>query len=181
MPPTRHVALLRGLNVGGRNVVRMADLRAAFEGMGLADVRTYIQSGNVVFAAARRPGRARLERGLEEALGVPLRLVLLDAPALAEVVAQAPAGFGDDHATHRYDVIYVRAPLTPTALLQQLRPQDGVDAAHAGDRALYFRRVIARAAQSRLQRITALPAYADVTIRNWKTTVALLRMASGET
>ncbi len=49
MASGRHVALLRGINVGGRNVLPMADLRSALESSGLLDVRTYIQSGNVVF------------------------------------------------------------------------------------------------------------------------------------
>ena len=52
--PTRvgkHVALLRGLNVGGKNKLPMSDLVTAFEEVGAAEVRTYIQSGNVVFSA----------------------------------------------------------------------------------------------------------------------------------
>ncbi len=63
----RLVALLRGINVGGRSVIKMAELRPAFEGLGLKDVRTYIQSGNVVFTSegsrrglAIRFSRARL-------------------------------------------------------------------------------------------------------------------------
>ncbi|MCY4370166.1 MAG: DUF1697 domain-containing protein, partial [bacterium] len=47
-----YVALLRGINVGGRNIVRMADLRVAFEDAGYAAVGTYIQSGNVLFESA---------------------------------------------------------------------------------------------------------------------------------
>src|SRR3712207_7522120 len=50
---TQYLALLRGINVGGKNLIRMADLRAAFEGMGLEDVATYINSGNVLFRAPR--------------------------------------------------------------------------------------------------------------------------------
>lgn len=49
MASERHVALLRGVNVGGRNVLPMADLRTALGSSGLLDVRTHIQSGNVVF------------------------------------------------------------------------------------------------------------------------------------
>ena len=59
-----HIALLRGINVGGRNKLPMTDLRALFEGAGCEDIRTYIQSGNVVFRAA--PG---LARGIPERIG----------------------------------------------------------------------------------------------------------------
>ena len=59
---TRYAALLRGINVGGNNVIRMADLKASFEAMGLRDVGTYIQSGNVVFSSPATD-RARLDCG----------------------------------------------------------------------------------------------------------------------
>jgi uncharacterized protein (DUF1697 family) len=62
----RHVALLRGINVGGTRKVPMARLRALCAGLGWADVATYIQSGNVVFSAAGDAGA--LERALEEAI-----------------------------------------------------------------------------------------------------------------
>ena len=59
-----YVALLRGINVGGRNIVRMADLRAAFEDAGYAAVGTYIQSGNVLFESAIPPtSRSPTSRG----------------------------------------------------------------------------------------------------------------------
>ena len=46
---TVYIALLRGINVGGRNIIKMADLKSTFESMGLESVQTYIQSGNVLF------------------------------------------------------------------------------------------------------------------------------------
>ena len=62
-----HVALLRAVNVGGRGGLAMADLRAVAEGLGYGDVRTLLQSGNLVFAATGKA--AMLERALEAALG----------------------------------------------------------------------------------------------------------------
>ena len=48
MIKTKYLALLRGINVGGNNIIKMTDLKACFESLGLADVFTYIQSGNVL-------------------------------------------------------------------------------------------------------------------------------------
>jgi len=62
---TRYVALLRGVNVGGKNPVPMASLRALFESIGYVEVRTFIQSGNLIFSA----GRAVSVGELEEAIG----------------------------------------------------------------------------------------------------------------
>ena len=78
MSSSRYVALLRGINVGGRNKVPMAELRTAVEDVGHTDVTTYIQSGNVLFTSSKP--RASLEAGLERALerhfGFPLVVVV---------------------------------------------------------------------------------------------------------
>ena len=78
-----YVALLRGINVGGRSLVPMAELRALFTSLGLADVQTYIQSGNVVFTAGggeEEELAARIEAALAEAFGIA-PAVLLRTPA----------------------------------------------------------------------------------------------------
>ena len=88
-----HVALLRGVNVGGRNRVPMADLRQLAAGLGWRDVATYVQSGNVLFTAeeadAGRLARA-LERAIAEHLHVRTRVVVLSRDELARVVADNP-------------------------------------------------------------------------------------------
>ena len=176
----RHVALLRGINVGGKNIIPMADLRDAFEAMGFDGVETYIQSGNVLFAAPRATpaelGRS-IERALKKTFSYEGRVLVLSAETFAEVVAQAPRGFGKEPTRFRYDVLFTLAPLKPTEALEQLAPKPGVDAAEAGEHALYFRRVIERAAQSRLTRLTSLPAYQHLTVRNWNTTTKLHALA----
>jgi uncharacterized protein (DUF1697 family) len=70
---TRYIFLLRGINVGGNNMVAMADLRALLSKMGFADVKTLLQSGNVVFSGAKK-SPAALERELEAALDKTLKL-----------------------------------------------------------------------------------------------------------
>ena len=57
----RYVALLRGINVGGKNLIRMPALKAAFEAAGFEDVSTYIQSGNVLFSSPSRSARRLTE------------------------------------------------------------------------------------------------------------------------
>ena len=77
---TTYVALLRGINVGGKNRILMTDLAACFESAGYEDVRTYIQSGNVVFRAAAddRPGpTSAIERKLVDAFDYDATVELL--------------------------------------------------------------------------------------------------------
>ena len=177
-----HVALLRGINVGGNHIVKMADLRACFEAMGFTGVATHIQSGNVVFVP-RRASKARLTATIEDALcerfGHESRVVLLSAEELERVVAQAPRGFGKQPARFRYDVLFVREPMTTREALEQVTTKPGVDAADAGDHALYFRRLVARAAKSHLPKLIQRPVYKSLTVRNWNTTTRLLSMVRG--
>jgi uncharacterized protein (DUF1697 family) len=88
-----HVALLRGINVGGRNKVPMADLREVATSLGYTDVATYIQSGNLVFTADEADTTAlaaALEKAIADALGVAPRVVVLTRDELAQVVRDNP-------------------------------------------------------------------------------------------
>lgn len=88
-----HVALLRGINVGGHNRVAMADLRDVVTSLGYTDVATYIQSGNVIFSSAETETAvlaAALEQGIAEALGVRPRVIVLSRDELSQVIADNP-------------------------------------------------------------------------------------------
>jgi len=183
MSQGRYIALLRGINVGGKNIIKMADLRASFEAMGFTEVETYIQSGNVVFSSKSldKPKLVRtIEKTLSDAFGYRSRVVLVSSKELEAVVVQAPPGFGKQPTRYRYDVAFVKEPLRTEEALQQLTAKPGVDAVHAGEHALYFRRLIAKNAFSQLTRVTQLPLYQSITIRNWNTTTELAAMVSGE-
>src|SRR5687767_10937239 len=92
-----HVALVRGINVGGKNIIRMAALQGALGKAGLDDVLTYIQSGNVLFAS-REPSAATLEARIEAAIARTFpcapAVVVLNRKQMNDVVAAAPRGFG---------------------------------------------------------------------------------------
>ena len=89
----RHAALIRGINVGKAKRVSMAELRAAVERLGFTDVKTLLNSGNVVFTAARgtpAQAAARIEKALAADLGVTARVTVLTAPELADAVTANP-------------------------------------------------------------------------------------------
>jgi uncharacterized protein (DUF1697 family) len=175
----RYIALLRGINVGGNNIIKMTALKACFEKQGFADVVTYIQSGNVLFTASAS-GAAKLAVAIEAALAAAFNykasIVLRSEAEMRAIVAGAPAGFGTRPDKYRYDVIFLRAPLTPAAALEDIPMKPGVDQAHAGPGVLYFSRVIAKATSSRLGKVAAMPMYKNMTIRNWNTSTKLLLM-----
>ena len=176
---SRYVALLRGINVGGKNLIKMTALKACFETQGFGGVSTYIQSGNVLFTCGATRA-ADLVRSIESALAATFdyraSVVLRSHQQLRQVVERAPAGFGTEPTRYRYDVIFLKPPLTAREAMKSVPTKAGVDAAYAGSGVIYFSRLISKASQSRLSRVGSLPIYQSMTIRNWNTTTALLRL-----
>ena len=174
----RYVALLRGVNVGGHNIVAMSDLREAFEAAGFQAVRTYIQSGNVLFEsdARRHSLEADLEAMLERRFGVPLVVMLRSRLQLRNVVDKAPDGFGTRPDTYHSDVIFLKGSLTSRQAMRAVQLHEGVDRAWPGTGVIYFARLSERRAQSRMSRIVGTPEYQKMTIRSWTTTTKLLSL-----
>jgi uncharacterized protein (DUF1697 family) len=177
----RYVVLLRGINVGGKNLIGMPALKAVFEAEGFTDVVTFIQSGNVVITSRERarPLVPRIEAALSEAFDYSATVVVRPRAQLRRVVDEAPAGFGAKPERYRYDVIFLKEPMSPADALAQVPAKAGVDRVSAGPGVLYFSRLIEKASQSRMSRIVALPIYKQMTIRNWNTTTRLLKLMEG--
>jgi uncharacterized protein (DUF1697 family) len=177
---TTYVALLRGINVGGKNLIRMPALKACFEENGFEDVATYIQSGNVLFASSSETRNAaltdRIEAMLAESFDYVPTVVVRSRKQMRAIVDGAPKGFGSRPDEYRYDVIFVKEPLTAKKAIGEVPTNPAVDTAYAGTGVLYFSRLIARATASRMGKIVASPIYPSVTIRNWKTTTRLLSL-----
>ena len=175
----RYLALLRGVNVGGKNILRMPDLRCVLEGLGCTRVTTYIQSGNVVFdSRLKNPVKlsAAIEESLASQVACPARVVVVGEDRLAAVVNNAPPEFGALPAQFRYDVVFLKPHLDARALLPTISLKPGVDEAFAANGVLYLRRLTFRATQSRLPQLTRHAAYPGMTIRNWNTTTKLHRL-----
>lgn len=177
MEETQYVALLRGINVGGNNLIKMADLKACFEQMGFGQVATYIQSGNVLFSTPETDKTgliSRIEKALSDRFAYNSRVVLITHERLKRIVEEAPPGFGQQQETYRYDVIFLKEPLTAEEAMKSVTTRAGVDTAHQGQEVLYFSRLTSKASQSYLSKIVGLPVYQHMTIRNWNTTTRLL-------
>ena len=114
-----YVAMLRGINVGGKNKIKMPELQALFVGLGHADVVTYIQSGNVVFTS-RAKGAPRLASAIEKQIardfGLEIPVVLRTKAELAKVIAGNPFANADLAKVH----VTFLAQKPPAALVRAL-------------------------------------------------------------
>jgi uncharacterized protein (DUF1697 family) len=178
-----NVVLLRGINVGGKNKLPMADLRSALHAAGYANLETYIQSGNVVLDAESGGAdlEAELEAVLRQCFGFPIAVVTRSAVEYRHVVASAPPGFGSQPDVFHSDVVFLKSPLTADEAMVVLTCRPGVDEAWAGPGAVYFRRLSERRTESRLSKVTGTPQYKLMTIRNWATTTKLLGLLDART
>lgn len=179
MPDIQYVALLRGINVGGKNVIRMNELKAYFENMGFNSVVTYIQSGNVLFMSDvtdKAELEIKIEKALSEHFSAEIRLVLVTQAEIRKIVEEAPGGFGIEPEIYRYDVLFLKKPHSSAETVKTLKMKEGVDNARAGNGVLYFSRLISRASQSYLTKIIQMPVYKSITIRNWNTVIRLFAL-----
>lgn len=175
----RYLALLRGINVGGNNKISMTELKSGLEELGLENVRTYINSGNVIFSSGKSaPALAKqIEDALPQKFNLPgpIRVLILSKKQLADVVAGAPAGFGQEPGKYHSDVIFmINKPVS--GAMEQLETHPEVDAAWQGTGVVYYRRLSARRTASRLGKVVAKPVYKTMTIRTWTTTTKILKL-----
>jgi len=186
-----HVALLRGINVGGRNKVPMAELREVVASLGHTGVSTYIQSGNVLFSTGDTDAgqlAAALEAAISERFGLWASVVVLSRDELAAVLAANPyPGEPNPRLVH---VVFLSAELPPDVLERIAAARDAVAAKGSRDtfqvkgRALYLHtpdgfgtselaqtllRIVGPAAKQKKQAVVA-------TARNWATATKLLSL-----
>jgi uncharacterized protein (DUF1697 family) len=174
----RFVALVRAINVGGRNKVPMAELRADFEAAGATDVATYIQSGNVVFSASRAKAKKigqTVSETLSKRLGAEIPVLIRSRDDLATVVNELPWPDAEPKQLH---VGYLAAPPAPEAIAALDPMRSPPDRFEVRDRVIYLW------LPNGVGKTKLNGAYLDrklgtpCTIRNWRTTLKLLDLAT---
>jgi len=180
MAGTTYLALLRGINVGGKNKVPMAALKALLEEIGLEDVSTYIASGNAMFRS--KLAAATIARKIEDGLTSTFKLddelvkvLVLSHAQLKAIVDKRPKGFGDAPDTYHSDAVFLM-DIDRDEAFAVFKPRDGVDKVWPGEGMIYSQRLSAERTKSRLSKIMESPLYKSMTIRSWQTTQKLLEL-----
>jgi uncharacterized protein (DUF1697 family) len=171
----RWVALLRGINVGGRSKVPMAPLRELCEELGLTGVRTYIASGNVLFESPTRSRSrlcAQIEQAVAERFGVPVAVVLRRPAELRALVAGHP--FGAD--SGRTYVAFLAAKPAPAAVAALGRVECGAERFEVAGADVYLHYPDGYA-RVRLSGALLERHLGAATVRNWRTVAKLAELA----
>lgn len=176
------VALLRGINVGGNNIIPMKALAETFTGLGLASVKTYIASGNVLFESADRDPRAlekKLEKAITKAHDCNVKVVVRTREELASLVDDLPRGWKKpDAKKKRYYVIFLRHSVDTEEVLERLPAKAGVEELlYRPGTLLWSANIAALTRSSVSKKLVSRPLYDDVTVRNLNTTLKLRTLA----
>jgi uncharacterized protein (DUF1697 family) len=175
-----YLALLRGINVGGKSMIAMSELRTALQDAGFQHVRTYIQSGNVLVASSANAATARLAAKIESAIqktfAMNVGVAVFSEKEWQEVVQQAPQWWGRDK-EWKHNLL---------ALLPGTEPADVIDAMAALnpsiERVAAGRHVVYQSLSSKVAGRTTsskLPShsiYRRLTVRNYNTTQKLAEL-----
>ena len=175
-----YVILLRGINVGGKNIVPMAGLRKCMEEQGFSNVSTYIASGNVILKSDKSPNdvKALIEGVLPENFELDdgfIKVLVLTHHQLQAIIDDKPKGFGEQPENYHSDAIFLIG-IDPAQAMSAFNPREGVDQVWAGNGVIYSQRLSSQRTKSRLSKIMETPLYKSMTIRNWNTTTKLLEI-----
>lgn len=180
----KYVALLRGINVGGKNKISMAQLKQCLEKGGYLNVRTYINSGNILVES--KLTAKRVESEIEEIISrnfnldsSVIKVLVLSNRQLRIIVDKKPKGFGDNPNVYHSDVVFL-INIKPADAIKVFNPKEEVDTIWQGTEVIYSQRLSALRTKSRLNQIVGTPAYKAMTIRNWNTTIKLLELAEAK-
>jgi uncharacterized protein (DUF1697 family) len=173
----RHIALLRGINLGSHNRVSMPELRELLDGHGHKDVVTLVQSGNIVLTSRLSPKRLErdLQKQIADGLGVDTPVVVRTRDELADVIARDPLGDVVDNPKLYQVTFFAEEPTAEIA--RELEEADiAPERLHLSGRELYtwYPNGIGRSKVDRLRTMKRLP---TGTARNWNTVTKLLELA----
>jgi uncharacterized protein (DUF1697 family) len=174
----RYVALLRGINVGGRNIIKMAALKVCLERHGLRNVMTFIQSGNVIFESDERDAgklTAQIEGALSKMFDYDSRVVLRSHAQLKAVVARVPTAW-KTRTDLRCNVAFLREPVTARHALPQVDVEPLVDSVQEGKGVLYLSTLVSGIKKSRFTKVIGKSVYRHMTVRNYNTCQRLLAL-----
>jgi uncharacterized protein (DUF1697 family) len=175
----KYVALIRGINVGGNNIVPMQGLAKTLEGIGLGGVSWYIASGNVFFESKERDARKlekKIEAAMEKGHKVSTNTVVRSRDEMEATMKALPPSWNKPSPLKRYYVMFLRHEVNTGTVLDELEPAQGVEALTYGAGALFWETVIKLQTRSKIAKIMSRPLYKQVTIRNLNTTLKIAQL-----
>jgi uncharacterized protein (DUF1697 family) len=170
------IALIRGINVGGHKKLKMADVKTMCESVGLREVRTHLQSGNVVFRTTRTD-RARLAKDLEDALGVEAKIMLRTADELRSAIAANPMPEAALSGPSHFIVMFLSDKPSPAAMQSLRDAYSGPETMQLHGAELYIEYGLGMGTSKLTNALIERKLGVAGTARNWNTVTRLMEIA----
>jgi uncharacterized protein (DUF1697 family) len=174
-----YLAFLRGINVGGKGLIKMADLKESLDKAGLGDVRTYIQSGNVIFRSDSTDTKAlaaQITSIIKKAFQLDVSAVVFSEAEWRGVIESAPAWWGTDK-TRKHNLIIMISPYDTDetiAAIGTLKPD--IESIQPGRGVIYQSLSWEKFGKTTSGKLASSPVYKKMTIRSYSTATKLLAL-----
>jgi uncharacterized protein (DUF1697 family) len=175
-----YVALLRGINVGGKNRVEMSRLKQVFEAAGCEQVLTYINSGNVVFSD-KRPAKTLkplLEKAIENTFNLQISIVLRDLANVENLCKEIPSAWTND-TEYRTDVLFLWDAIDDKTVIEKVLHNPAIEHVRYLPGALVWHTERVNVRKGSLVKLLENSLYKSMTIRNINTVRKLNSLMSG--
>ena len=178
-----YIALLRGINVGGKNKIPMPELKSAFEESGFVNVKTYINSGNVIFSSSIS-NEERLKRECEfliaDKFKFDISVAVISRNSLSDALHNAPVWWDNDSRS-KHNALFVIPPVTAETIINQIgtfNPE--YEQVGFYGQIIFWSAPLKTFSRTRLTKIVSKPVFLNVTIRNANTTKKLLQLVENQ-
>ena len=166
------VALLRGVNVGGNNMISMKSLASSFEAIGFTQVTTYINSGNIVFASKENDARkleGKIEQMLVKDFQLDSKVVVRSLSEMAQLIASLPQSWNTDR-DWKYNVIFLRHTIDSEEILAELPIDSEIEELFYRPGTLLWSAQASEASRSKMVKLSTRKIFREMTVRNLNTT-----------
>ncbi|GAB4147056.1 MAG: DUF1697 domain-containing protein [Patescibacteria group bacterium] len=174
----QYVALLRGINVGGKNKLDMKQLKAGFESIGLNSVLTYINSGNILFKSSESDEKVltqQIERMINRLFELEIPVVLCSYDDLKQICATIPDSYQNNEQM-KCDVMFLWEEVDRPEVIDELKPKSEIDRLHYIPKAVIWSIDRDKYNRSSMGKLIGTKLYSKMTVRNVNTTRKLLEL-----
>ena len=176
----KYIALLRGINVGGKNKIAMPLLKAALETAGFSEVATYINSGNVIFSTSNEDTVALqkiCQQVIADTFQLEIAVAVISADELREALEHAPPWW-DKNSEAKHNAIFIIAPATVDDVMKSVgEAKPEYEQVSGYGQVIFWSAPLATFSRTRWSKIVSTAAYDSVTIRNANTAKKLLQLS----
>ncbi|MER2040856.1 DUF1697 domain-containing protein [Desemzia incerta] len=178
----KYIALLRGINVGGKNRVPMKELQKCFLDAGYTGIQTYINSGNVLFEAEKESDEKTLQEDcqtiIQASFGFPVAVAVISVQNLSQALRQVPEWWGKDP-QEKHNALFTIFPATAKEVIAEIGElHSEAEKVYCSEGTIFWSTSIQYYNKTKFSKIVGTKPYQKVTIRNANTTKKLVLLGT---